>query len=313
MSIENIQQLMTEFERAMVIDQGEECWSARTLMDLLGYKDWDKFQNVINKAKEACANGGGDQHIHFRQAAEIVMAGFSNKYKGDYRLTRWGAYLIAMNGSPSKERIAFAQVYFVARTQQAEIIEQKMLLHDRVAARKELAMSEADFSKAMHEIGLTGMEMGIIRSKGDKALLGRTTEEMKIQYGMVDKKGKPVKGPLANRLPAVIQRGKAFAAELTKERIKGGARGEKKVSRYHETHNFDVRAVMLKSGTKPEDMPPEEDTDKLERQLKKEELKALQAVGAKRQLSMKPPKPIPVAEEPAKKADNGDQPLLPFD
>lgn len=72
---------MMEFERAKVIDQGQECWSARTLCDLLGYKDWDDFIKVINRARESCINTGGDQYMHFREATEIVMAGFSSKNK----------------------------------------------------------------------------------------------------------------------------------------------------------------------------------------------------------------------------------------
>lgn len=319
MSRESIQQLMQEFEQNMVIDQGQECWSARTLCDLLSYKDWDKFQNVINKAKEACINAGGDPDMHFRHAAEIVMAGFGSKYKNDYQLSRWAAYLTAMNGDPRKERIAFAQVYFVARTQQAEVIEQKMLLHDRVAARRELAMSEADFSQAMHEIGLTGPEMAIVRSTGDRALFGgKSTEDMKRKYGMVDKKGGISKTPLGNRLPSVVQRGKAFAAELTKEKIKAGVRGQRYVARHHETHSLDVRAVMTKSGITPEDLPPEEDTQKLERQIKKDEQEALKAAGARRQLSMKAPEPIsePPAEPSApavKSPDGGEQQMLNFE
>lgn len=316
MSRENIQQLMQEFERAKVSDEGEDCWSARSLSALLGYKDWDNFQRVIRKARESCINAGGDPDIHFREATEIVMAGIASRRIVDYRLTRWGAYLAAMNGDVKKERISFAQVYFVARTQQAEIIEQKMLLHDRVAARRELAMSEADFSQAMHEIGLTGDQMGRVRSKGDRALFGgKSTEDMKRQYGMVDKKGNVKKDPLGNVLPTVVQRGKAFAAELTKQKIKGGARGELRIARHHEDHNMDVRGVMSKAGIIPEDLPPDVDTRVLERQMKKEEEEALRAAGARRQLSMKPPTTSPgvTGKENASGFDPGQQMSLPLD
>lgn len=310
MSVENVQQLMAEFEAAMLLDQGEECWSARKLAELLEYKDFDKFKDVIKKAEASCANAGGDPHMHFREVAEIVMAGFTSKPRVDYRLTRWGAYLVAMNGNPGKPRVAFAQVYFVARTQQAEIIEQRLMLHDRVAARRELAMSEADFSKAMIEVAkLTGPEVAEVRARGDKALLGKSTEEMKIHYGMLDKAGKPTKGALGDRLPTVVQRGKAFAAELTKERINQGLRAVRPIAKAHESHNASVRQTMLNANVVPENLPPGEDTKDLERVIKKDEKEAMKALGAKRQLSMKAPAPQPMADP---LPDPGDQLPLPF-
>lgn len=312
MSTDSIRELMSEFESAKLMDGGEECWSARTLAELLGYKDFDKFKDVIRKAKDSCINAGGDPDMHFREAAEIVMAGFSSKQKMDYRLTRWGAYLIAMNGNPSKERVAFAQVYFVARTQQAEVIEQRLVLHDRVVARRELAMSETDFSKAMMEVAkLTGLEVGLVRSRGDKALLGKTTDEMKIQYGMLDKKGKPSSAPLGDRLPTMVQRGKAFAAEMTKEKINRGLRAARPITKAHEEHNARVRQAMLDSDIVPESLPPEEDTKKLERLMLKEQKEAQKAIGSKRQLAMQPPSPAPPHLDTPHSL-SGDTPL-PFD
>lgn len=314
MSIENIQALMAEFEAAKLNDAGEECWSARTLCTLLGYRDWDNFQNAIKRAVEVCINGGGDPHNDFRDATEIVMSGFSNKHKTDYRLTRWGAYLVAMNGDIRKERISFAQNYFVARTQQAEVIEQRLMLHDRIAARRELAMSEADFSKAMMEVAkLSGPEMGMVRSAGDKALFGKTTEEMKIHYGMVDKAGKPARDPLADRAPTVIQRGKAFGAELTKEKINRGLRAARPIAKAHEGHNSDIRQAMLNAGIVPESLPAEEDTKILARRIEREKKEVQKALGAKKQLSQKAPAPMPQEPEPPAAPEGLGLTPLPFD
>jgi len=313
MSRESIQQLMAEFEGAKLIDQGEECWSARELASLLGYRDWDSFQNVIRKAIDACVNAGGERDRHFQEGTPIGEAGSFGRGPADFRLTRWGAYLVAMNGDPRKERIAFAQVYFVARTQQAEVIEQKLLLHDRVAARRELAMSEADFSKAMAEIGLSGDQMGRIRTSGDRVLFGgRSTEDMKREYGMVDMKGRVVKSALADRLPTFVQRGKAFAASLTKQKIHDGARGEMRITKHHNEHNAGVREVMVEAGYIPENLAPEEDTKKLERSLERERNEALKAVGARKQLSMQAPKSA-VADSDIPSSDGGQQLALPFE
>jgi DNA-damage-inducible protein D len=306
---------MDEFEEAKRIEGGEEYWSARTLGVLLGYKSWESFERVIKKGIIACINNGGDQHIHFREAQEIVMAGISYKPIDDFQLTRWGAYLAAMNGNPGKERIAFAQAYFLVRTRQAEIIEQRLMLNDRVVARRELAMSEADFSKAMIETAkLTGKEVAEVRARGDKALLGKTTEEMKRQYGMVDKKGNTTTGALGDRLPTVVQRGKAFAAELTKERINQGLVMVRPIAKAHEAHNAEVRQTMLNANIIPEKMEPGEDTKILERAMKREEKDAQKSVGAKRQLSMKAPDPMPALEEiPPGPPEGHNMTPLPFD
>lgn len=311
MSSENVQALMAEFEAAKLNDAGDECWSARALGKLLGYKDWDNFHKVVKKGIEACKNAGGDPHSHFREATEIVMAGISHKNVDDFQLTRWGAYLVAMNGDYRKERVAFAQVYFVARTQQAELIEQRLLLGDRVMARRELAMSEADFSKAMMDVaGLTPPEVAAVRAQGDKALFGKTTEEMKVQYGMVDKQGKPSKSALADRAPTVVQRGKAFAAELTKQKIHRGLRAVRPIAKAHEGHNADVRRAMLNADIIPEALPPEEDTKALERQIEREKKEAQKTLGAKRQLSQKAPAALP--PEPSAPEEGGRMTPLPF-
>lgn len=293
MSLEQVQNMMLEFEAAMQLDRGEECWSARRLADLLGYKDWSSFENAIGRAKEACSRAGGDVEHHFEDTLEPHILGATQKPKSDVRLTRWGAYLVAMNGDVKKERIAFAQVYFIARTQQAEVIEERLALHDRVAARRELMMSEAEFSKAMiKDANLTGADVAIVRSAGDKALFGKTTEEMKTQYGMVDKYGKVTSQPLGDRAPTIILRGKAFAAELTKERIHRGLRSVRPIAKAHEGHNADVRKAMENAGVLPENLPPELDTKDLERTIKQEEKEAMKVLKAKRQLSMKPPEPM---------------------
>ncbi len=295
MSLEQVQHLMLEFEAAMQTDRGEECWSARRLAELLGYgnKDWGSFENAIHKAEEACARAGGDVQHHFQDTLEPYILGAPQKPKSDVRLTRWGAYLVAMNGDVKKERIAFAQVYFIARTQQAEVIEERLALHDRVAARKELTMSEAEFSKAMiKDANLTGVEVAVVRSAGDKALFGKTTDEMKTQYGMVDKYGRVTSQPLGDRAPTIILRGKAFAAELTKERIHRGLRSVRPIAKAHEGHNADVRKAMENAGVIPENLPPEVDTKELERTIKHDQKEAMKILKAKRQLSMKPPKPM---------------------
>ena len=44
---------------------GLEFWYARELQIVLDYKEWRKFENVINKAKESCENSNISAFEHF--------------------------------------------------------------------------------------------------------------------------------------------------------------------------------------------------------------------------------------------------------
>lgn len=296
MSVGNIAELKAEFESAMIIEQNTQCWNARRLAALLEYPNWDAFLKVVEKAKDACRNSGGDPNYHFKDVT--YFRGFAGAHEEDILMSRWGAYLVAMNGHPKKERVAFAQLYFVGMTLQAEAVEQRMLLHDRLAARKELAMSESDFNKAMIEAGLDGPAVGRVRNAGDESLFRMSTESVKRMYGMVDADGNPTKQPLADRAPTLIQRAKAFASELTKKRIHSGTRGELSITAAHKKHNADVREVIEKAGHKPEDLPPEEDTKLLEKRLKKEQKVAQKLLEANKQLLLPMPKLQPTEAQP---------------
>lgn len=97
-------------------DAGREFWSARDLMPLLGYSKWENFATSIERAATSAANSGAEQSISRRQ--EVVAQGGAARV--DYELSRFGAYLVAMNGDPRKPEVAAAQAYFAIRTREAE-------------------------------------------------------------------------------------------------------------------------------------------------------------------------------------------------
>src|SRR5690606_39392943 len=161
-------------------EDGVEFWLARDLQHLLGYGKWDNFQNVISKAKTACEISGQDIADHFADVGKMVEIGSgAQKEIDDVMLTRFACYLIAQNGDPRKEQIAFAQAYFAIQTRKAELIEQKILEIERVQARNKLAETEKELSHVIFQQTGGNENFALIRSKGDQALFNRTTQQMK--------------------------------------------------------------------------------------------------------------------------------------
>jgi len=96
---------------------GSEYWSARDLMPPMGYPTWQHFEPVIDRARAAAANQGGDVETLFTVNREKG----SGRPREDYHLARFAAYLVAMNGDPRKPEVAAAQAYFAIRTHEAEV------------------------------------------------------------------------------------------------------------------------------------------------------------------------------------------------
>ena len=113
MKSEEIKALFEQFENISTEIEGVECWSARELQKLLGYTQWRNFENIIDKAKEACINAGENVAYHFADVSKTIsMPKGAEKEVDEILLTRYACYLIAQNGDSRKEQIAFAQNYF---------------------------------------------------------------------------------------------------------------------------------------------------------------------------------------------------------
>lgn len=249
-----------------------EYWFARDLQKVLGYNSWDKFQNVITKAKIACENSVVEVSDHFRQVGKMVQIGSEAKREiEDIILTRYACYLIAQNGDSKKEQIAFAQTYFAIQTRKQELIEQRLELEDRLQARAKLRESEIELSKNIYERGVDDSGFGRIRSKGDTALFGgNTTQNMK------DKLGVPTNRPLADFLPTITITAKNLATEITNHNVKQkNLYGETNITNEHIQNNESVRGLLTERGIKPEELAPAEDLKKLERRVKSDEKKMI--------------------------------------
>jgi len=275
-------QLLTELKLRFdkieqpAIDGGVEYWYARDLMGELGYDRWENFSKVIEKAVSSCVAASIEKDNHFQAVTKKVKLGNdAERLVDDIMLTRYACYLIAQNGDPRKQEIAFAQAYFAVQTRKQEVLEERLHLRDRLDARKKLTESETELSRNIYERGVDGQGFARIRSKGDAALFGgNNTQAMKTRLDV------PSTRPLADFLPTVTLAAKNLATEMTNHNVKqNDLKGEPSISGEHVQNNKSVRDMLGDRGIKPEQLPPEEDLKKLERRVNGTEKKLGKAKG----------------------------------
>lgn len=248
-------------------DGDGEYWLARELYPVLGYSKWQSFEAVLERAKLACRNSGGAVTDHFTGISKMVTLGSgAGLDKGDIRLTRYACYLVAVNGDPSKQEIAFAQAYFVTKTRQLEALENRMLELERLDARDKLKVTEKEFAALVISSGVDGVGLAMIKSRGDQELFGgKTTAQMKATLGI------PKARPLADFLPNVTLKAKDLATAMTTENAKRKSlKGLVPIGKEHVTNNQNVREALVKTGIKPEELPAQEDIARIQNRHKRE-------------------------------------------
>ncbi|MGH6815449.1 MAG: BRO family protein [Hyphomicrobiaceae bacterium] len=268
----NLPKLRERFEDKRFTFDGVEAWSARDLQVLLGYDRWENFRVAIDRAMESCRRTKHDPKRHFVPVASKLSLSRDKIFRGIFRdatknsgrgrpreemiLSRYACYLVAINGDPSKEEVAFAQAYFVVQTRKMEVLQEKVLEVERLHARQGLSRTEETFTGVLFEHGVDAEGCALIRNAGDKALFGGlSTAEMKRRLRC------PRKVPLANRLQTVLIKGKDFATALTIHvTLDRNLHGRRPIGRKHVKHNRHVRQLLRKNGVTPEDLPPAEDT-----------------------------------------------------
>ena len=255
---------------------GVEFWYARELQKLLGYEQWRNFELIIHKAQISCESAGINASDHFAEVSKLVPIGSgAERAVKDYMLTRYACYLIAQNGNPKKEEIAFAQSYFAVQTRKQELIEERITYFERSEARGRLRESEKRLSQNIYERGVDDAGFGRIRSKGDAALFGgNTTQQMKERLGVKSNR------PLADFLPTLTIAAKNLATEMTNYNVEQkDLQGESGNTVEHVQNNSSVRSMLGERGIKPEELPPAADMKKLERRAKAAEKKIARESG----------------------------------
>ena len=257
-------------------DGSVEFWYARELMECLGYATWRRFKEAIERAKESCESAEIEVSDHFAGAGKMIdLPKGAKREVDDIMLTRYACYLIAQNGDPRKEEIAFAQSYFAVQTRKQELIEERIAYIERTEARGKLRESEKRLSQNIYERGVDDAGFGRIRSRGDQALFGgKSTQDMKKKLGVSDKR------PLADFLPTLTIAAKNLATEMTNYNVEEkDLQGEGAITTEHVQNNLSVREMLGTRGIKPEELPPLEDIKKLERRVKSQEKKLAKESG----------------------------------
>ena len=264
-----IKKRSTLFDEFAHEEDGVEFWYARDLMEPLGYARWENFDEAVKRAMVSCENNETPVDSQFREVTKMVKSGVASVPRKDYKLTRYACYLIAMNGDTRKSEIAIAQAYFAVQTRKQELIEQKVAEIQRVQSRRTLADSEKALSAVVYEHGISDRGFGLMRSKGDEALFGgHTTAQMKDRLGLAQSR------PLADKLADVAINAKTLVNSMTSYNVDDrNLHGDTQVISEHVGNSRSVRATLLERGITPEDLPPAEDTKKLERRLKADERK----------------------------------------
>ena len=266
MKVEDLGEFKFQLDRiARYTNSGYQFWNARELQTVLQYKEWRTFEAVIQRAMVSCQSSGYIITDHFVAGHKMVSLGSGSiREVTDYKISKYGCYLVAMNGDPAqKEMIAFAQAYFASVTCQYEEIKERLEYENRIDRRDALRETEKEFSSNMVNSGVSSSGIARIRSNGDKAFFGgNTTQDMKDKYEISSNRS------LADYAPSVVLSAKNMATDLTNYCIENNdISGECMINNEHINNNSSVRDLLTSKNICPEDLNPKEDIRKLERRI----------------------------------------------
>ncbi len=243
-----------------------EYWSARDLQPLLGYSQWRRFGDAINRAQASCEQSGNAPAYHFADAGKMIELGKGGQREvADYQLSRFACYLIAQNGDPRKPEIAQAQKYFAIQTRRQELSEQLAADVERLELRKQTAEEFKALSGAAQQAGVQSRMFGIFHDAGYKGLYGGLGNEH-----IKARKGIPAKQQLMDHMNATERAANQFRITQTRDKLaREGIRDQQQAFRAHQQVGQEVRAAIERIGDeRPENLPAAEPIKDVEKRLK---------------------------------------------
>jgi len=262
-SLEAIKRISSDKEKM-------EFWSARDLMTVLGYIKWQKFIEVIEKAKVSCKISDHSVESHFLSAKEFLPEPVKTpegRPKEDYFLTRYACYLIAQNGDSRKPQIALAQTYFATQTRKQELLEKRDYEDKRLEARARLRETENKIESTVYSRGIKfQVEFATFKNKHIEALYGGISAAKLKKMRNI-----PAGRPLADFDTHVELKAKDFALAMTDYNIKDkNIQGKENMNSEVVKNSQATRETLLSRGIKPEYLKPEEDLKRIEANRNKE-------------------------------------------
>ena len=245
---------------------GAEYWSARDLQPLLGYSQWRRFEQAVERAIASCNESGNNPGHHFAGAGKMVALGSgSAREVPDYHLSRFACYLIAQNGDPRKPEIAQAQKYFAIQTRRQELTDQLAADRERLELRKQTAEEFKALSGAAQDAGVQNKLFGVFHDAGYKGLYGGLGSD-----AIKAKKGVPEKENLMDRMNATGLAANQFRMTQTRDKLaREHVRDPQQAIHTHEQVGKEVRAAIKRiGGDLPEQIPPAEHIKVVEKRVK---------------------------------------------
>ena len=256
-------QCMQTFESIKhVDDEGREFWYARELQAVLGYVKWERFVEVIEKAKIACKNSNHNICDHFPDVGKMIkIAKTATREIQDIMLSRYACYLIAQNGDSKKQQISQAQTYFAVQTRKQELqelanTEQLKENDQRVFLRNELREHNKSLVKVASVAGVkTNQDFAIFQNYGYRGLYGglgakeiHAKKHLKKSQKILDHMG-------STELAANLFRATQAEEKLKRDKIQGKQEAN--------TTHFEVGQIVRETiaslgGTMPENLPTPE-------------------------------------------------------
>lgn len=253
---------------------GTEYWSARDLMPLLGYSQWRRFDDAIQRAMISCEQSGNIVEDHFAGIGKVIKAGKGSIQNiKDYSLSRFGCYLIAQNGDPRKPEIAAAQAYFAVSTRAHEIHQLRAEQEARLEKRLQVSESFKALVQSAQNAGVQSEHFGIFIDAGYLGLHRHTVEELKV------KKGIPASEDYLDHITRKELSAIDFKNELTKGKLKDDniEEEDKAIDAHYYMGDVVREAIKKAQQPLPETLPTEPSIRKLVEERRRKQKRTLKA------------------------------------